>query len=254
MGILLPSFFGLAIVLISLGDERRSRLEDLLFGSILSVEALDLALAAAVAAAAVALLAVAGKELALAAFDRRMARAMGYRLRLLDVLLFAVVALAVIVALRAVGNVLVAGLLLGPPLVARQVTRSFAGMCLAAAAIGACAGVAGLYWSWYVDVGAGAAIVLVVMALYALVAGASLLRRLAPPCSAPQRSRWPAAATTAGTPGACAWSPRPCSSRTSPARSAPTGSRSTASSVPTPSPTSTSRVPRTRRRSRRRTW
>jgi hypothetical protein len=36
----------------------------------------------------------AGKELALAAFDRRMARAMGYRLRLLDLVLFAVVALA----------------------------------------------------------------------------------------------------------------------------------------------------------------
>ena len=180
IGILLPSFFGLAVVLVALSDANRARLEDLLFGSILSVEALDIALAAAVAAVAGALIAGAGKELALAAFDRRMARAMGYRLRLLDLALFAVVALAAIVALRAVGNVLVAALLLGPPLIARQITRSFASMCMASAAVGAAAGVAGLYWSWYENVGAGAAIVLVIAALYALVAVASLARRWRP--------------------------------------------------------------------------
>ncbi|HEX8743650.1 MAG TPA: zinc ABC transporter substrate-binding protein [Thermoleophilaceae bacterium] len=179
IGILLPSFFGLAVVLIALSDARRSRLEDLLFGSILSVEGLDLALAATVAALAAALVAVAGKELALAAFDRRMAGAMGYRLRVLDLLLFAAVALAAIVALRAVGNVLVAALLLGPPLIARHLARSFAGMVAAAAAVGAAAGVAGLYWSWHMDVGAGAAIVLVIAALYALVAAASLVLRRA---------------------------------------------------------------------------
>jgi ABC-type Zn uptake system ZnuABC Zn-binding protein ZnuA/ABC-type Mn2+/Zn2+ transport system permease subunit len=180
MGILLPSFFGLAVVLLALADEPESRLEDLLFGSILSVEGLDLALAGAVGAVAVGLVAGAGKELALAAFDRRMAAAMGYRLRLLDLALFAVVALAAIVALRAVGNVLVAALLLGPPLVARHVSRSFPTMCAAAATVGAAAGVAGLYWSWYENVGAGAAIVLVIAALYALVAIASLARRFVP--------------------------------------------------------------------------
>jgi ABC-type Zn uptake system ZnuABC Zn-binding protein ZnuA/ABC-type Mn2+/Zn2+ transport system permease subunit len=180
MGILLPSFFGLAVVLIALSDARRSKLEGLLFGSILSVEPLDLALAGGVVALAAALIAVAGKELALAAFDRRMARAMGYRLRVLDLALFAVVALAAIVALHAVGNVLVAALLLGPPLVARQLSRSFAAMVGASAVIGAGAGVAGLYWSWHMDVGAGAAIVLVIAALYALVAIVSLAWRLAP--------------------------------------------------------------------------
>lgn len=179
MGILLPSFFGLAVVLVALSDANRARLEDLLFGSILSVEALDLALAGAVAALAVTLVAGVGKELALAAFDRPMAAAMGYRLRLLDLALFAVVALAAIVALRAVGNVLVAALLLGPPLIARHVSRSFAVMCASSAAIGAAAGMAGLYWSWYENVGAGAAIVLVIAALYALVAGVALAPRLA---------------------------------------------------------------------------
>lgn len=180
IGIVLPAFFGLAVVLIALSDARRSRLEDLLFGSILSVEPLEIALAGGVVALAAVLIAVAGKELALASFDRRMARAMGYRLGLLDLALFAVVALAAIVALRAVGNVLVAALLLGPPLVARHLARSFGGMVAAAAATGAAAGVAGLYWSWHTDVGAGAAIALVIAGLYGLVAAASLARRRLP--------------------------------------------------------------------------
>ncbi|HEX8052240.1 MAG TPA: zinc ABC transporter substrate-binding protein, partial [Thermoleophilaceae bacterium] len=179
-------------------DARRSRLEDLLFGSILSVEGLDLALAAAVAMLAAALVAGAGKELALAAFDRRMARAMGYRLRVLDLALFGAVALAAIVALRAVGNVLVAALLLGPPLIARHVCRSFASMCAASGAIGAAAGVGGLYWSWYENVGAGAAIVLVIAALYALVATASLALRLRPVAPAAALTALAAAALLAG--------------------------------------------------------
>ena len=184
IGILLPSFFGLAVVLAALTDANRARLEDLLFGSILAVTGLDVLLAAGVALGAAALIAGAGKELALAAFDRAMARSMGYRVRVLDLLLFTAVALAAIVALRAVGNVLVAALLLGPPLVARQLTRSFGAMCAVSAAVGAVAGVAGLYWSWHENVGAGAAIVLVIAGLYGIVALASLARRARPAAAA----------------------------------------------------------------------
>ena len=180
IGIVLPASFGLAVVLLAMSDARRGRLEDLLFGSILSVEALDLALAAGVVGLTAAVIAFAGKELALAAFDRRMASAMGYRLRVLDLVLFAVVALAAIVALRAVGNVLVAALLLGPPLIARHLARSFGLMVAASAAIGAVAGVAGLIWSWHTDVGAGAAIVLVIAGLYGVVALAALVWRRVP--------------------------------------------------------------------------
>jgi ABC-type Zn uptake system ZnuABC Zn-binding protein ZnuA len=138
------------------------------------------ALAGAVLALTAALVAVAGKELALAAFDRRLARAMGYRLRLLDLMLFAIVAVAAIVALRAVGNVLVAALLLGPPLVARQLAHSFSAMVAGAAAVGAAAGVGGLYWSWHADVGAGAAIALVMAGLYGVAAAASFAHRHVP--------------------------------------------------------------------------
>lgn len=170
MGVLLPTFFGLGVTLIALTEGYRTKLEDVLFGSIFGVTDLDLALAGGVALLAGATLLFAGKELALATFDRTMAAAMGYRLRLLDLLLFGVVTLAAVVALQAVGNVLLTALLLGPALSARLLTRAFWPMVAAAAAIGTLAGVLGLYWSWSSDVGGGPAIVLVVAALFAIAA------------------------------------------------------------------------------------
>ncbi|MCP9490425.1 MAG: metal ABC transporter permease [Solirubrobacteraceae bacterium MAG38_C4-C5] len=175
MGVLLPTFFGLGVTLIALTDGYRTKLEDTLFGAILEVTDVDLALAGAVALLVALTLACAGKELVLATFDRPMARAMGYRLGLLDLLLFALVTLAAVVALRAVGNVLLTAMLLGPALSARLLTRTFWSMAATAAGLGAFAGVVGLYWSWSSNVGGGAAIVLVVAALFAVIASAHAL-------------------------------------------------------------------------------
>lgn len=178
MGVLLPTFFGLGVTLIALSDGYRSRLEDTLFGAILAVTELDLLLAGAVAVIAAATLVLAGKELVLVAFDRSMASAMGYRVGLLDLLLFAVVTLAAVVALRAVGNVLLTAILLGPALSARLLTTSVWRMVAISSGLGVAAGIAGLYWSWNSNVGGGAAIVLSVTAIFLTVSAGARLGRL----------------------------------------------------------------------------
>ncbi len=180
MGVLLPSLFGLGVVLVAFGEGVRGRLEDALFGSILGVTGTDLLAAGAVAAVTAAVLVVAGKELVLASFDRATAAAMGYRVGLLDLVLLGLVAAAVVVGLRAVGNVLLAALLLGPPATARLLTRTFWPMAATAAGLGALGGVGGLYLSWHADVGAGPAIVLVLAGAFVLVALGSrlMLRRV----------------------------------------------------------------------------
>ena len=176
MGVLLPSLFGAGVVLIAGSEGYRSRLEAVLFGSVLGVTGADLALAGLVAGLTAAVLALTGKELVLVAFDRPLAQAMGYRVRLLDLLLLGLVALAAVVALRAVGNVLLTALLLGPPAAARLLCRTFWPMAACAAAGGAGVSVAGLYATWYLDVGAGPAIVLAVTAAYVLAAVAARTR------------------------------------------------------------------------------
>jgi manganese/iron transport system permease protein len=177
MGVLLPTFFGLGVTLITFAEGYRTKLEDTLFGAILAVDDFDVGLAAGVTLAAGAVLLAAGKELALVTFDRPMARAMGYRVGLLDLLLFATVTLAAVVALRAVGNVLLTAMLLGPALTARLLVARLWPMVGLAALLGATAGIAGLYWSWTSDVGGGVAIVLVVAIVFAGVATAQVLRR-----------------------------------------------------------------------------
>ena len=182
IGILLPSLFGAGVALIALSEGYRSRLEDVLFGSILGVTDGDLRLALAVATAVAAALLLAGKELALVAFDRSTARAMGYSVRFLDLLLLALVALAAVVALRAVGTVLLTALLVGPPLTARMLCRRFWPMVALSAALGVVAGIAGLYATWYLNVGAGPAIALTVGAVAlatSLVSGHTCRGRIA---------------------------------------------------------------------------
>ena len=174
-GILLPTLFagGIAVLAVTGGAPRT---EDLLFGSILGVGESDLILAGLVAVAVLAVLGVAGKELLLVAFDRAAARAFGYRVAVLDLVLLTLVAVAVTAGLRAVGSILLAGLLLGPPLAARLVCRRFWPMVGLASGLGAACGVGGLYLTWHLAIGAGPAIVLVVASAVALAALAGVGR------------------------------------------------------------------------------
>src|SRR5215210_1765559 len=113
-GVLLPTLFGAGVAMLALTGGAR-RLEGLLFGSILGVGAGEAALAGGLVIAVALVLWFAGKELVLASFDRDTAEAVGVRVAVLDGVLLALLAITVVVGLRAVGGVLLAGLLLGPP-------------------------------------------------------------------------------------------------------------------------------------------
>ncbi len=177
MGVLLPSLFGAAVVAAALVEGYRSRLADALFGSVLGVTWTDVALAGAVAAAAVATLWLVGRRLELIACDRALAEALGLRIRALDLVLLVAVTLAVVVALRAVGNVLVTALVLGPALTARLLCARFWPMVAVATGVAVACGVAGLYATWYAEVGAGAAIVLAITAAFLVAAAVAEVRR-----------------------------------------------------------------------------
>ena len=170
-GVLLPTLFGAGVAMLALTGGAR-RLEGLLFGSILGVEPGEVVLAGGLVIAVALVVWFAGTELVLASFDRATAEAVGVRVALLDAVLLALLALTVVMGLRAVGGVLLAGLLFGPPLAARLVCRTFERMLAVAAVLAAVAGVAGLYLSWHLEVGAGPAIVVVVAACVAVIAAA----------------------------------------------------------------------------------
>jgi manganese/iron transport system permease protein len=124
-----------------------------------------------------------GKEWLLRAFDPAGAEARGYRVLVLDLVLNLAVALVVVAAVRAVGTVLVIALLVVPGAAGRLLSDRLAGITLAAIVTAGLAGWLGLVASWQASVNhglrlaSGATVVLVLVLLYSLAAGFSVIRK-----------------------------------------------------------------------------
>lgn len=166
IGVFFAGAFALGIVLISTEDSYTGDLTSFLFGEVLAVSQTDIALSAGLGAAVVAVALLLRKELVAVAFDREMAQAMGLPVFWLDMLLYAMVTVAIVISLRAVGNILVVAMLITPAATARLLTDRLLPMMAVAALLGALAGVAGLYVSYHADLAAGGLIVLVVTGFF----------------------------------------------------------------------------------------
>jgi manganese/iron transport system permease protein len=168
IGVLFAGAFALGVVLISSIRAYVRDLAGILLGDILGVTPQDVWLTVAIGFVVVLLLYLFHKELLLVSFDRDFAVAAGLPVAALDVGLLILLALAVIVSIQAVGNVLVLAMLVTPAATARLLTDRLGTMMPLAAALGALAGVIGLYGSYYFNVASGGAIVLVATSWFVL--------------------------------------------------------------------------------------
>jgi manganese/iron transport system permease protein len=130
------------------------------------VEAGELPLTAALAALVLGAFALLYRPIVLVSFDRRRAAAAGLRVERVELLMMVLLAFAVVIGFRVVGALLVLGLLIAPPATAALLTRRMPAMIAVSAAIAAVSGPLGLLASWHLDVAAGAAIVLVAVAIF----------------------------------------------------------------------------------------
>jgi ABC-type Mn2+/Zn2+ transport system permease subunit len=178
VAVVVTTSFGLG-VLLALSPDSPPGIQTLLFGDILGVTDLDLVLAAGLAAATlVALWALHGRLLAVG-FDRSNASALGASPLLADVALLALLSATIVVAVQALGNLLLVALLVGPAAAARLLARRVWPMMALAVVLAVIGGAGGVYLSYYAETAAGASIALVVVALYAAIAAASGARLLA---------------------------------------------------------------------------
>lgn len=177
IGVVLAGSFALGVLVLSARPSSSKDLSAFLVGSVLTVTRADLLTTAAVGAVLAAVLAALHKELVLGAFDPQGAAAAGYRTTLLDLGLLAVITVALVTAVPAVGTLLAVALLTVPALAARLwVDRVFPAMVLAGA-IGAGAGVAGLCLSAAFGIAAGGAIALSASGAFVLSAAGTRHRR-----------------------------------------------------------------------------
>ncbi len=162
IGVLFAGMFALGIVLISSIRGYTADLASFLFGDVLGVSNEDIAFSLGIGLLVIVALIVFHKELVLVAFDSEMAEAEGLPVWLIDLGLLILIALTIVVSLRAVGNILVVAMLVTPAAAARLWTDRLVSMMALSALFGALGGIIGLLVSFHTDRAAGGTIVLVV--------------------------------------------------------------------------------------------
>jgi ABC-type Mn2+/Zn2+ transport system permease subunit len=163
--VVVTTLFG-AGVLLALSPSSPPGLQGLLFGDVLGVSDTDLALAGGLAALVVGALAVLHSRLLAVGFDRLSAPSLGVRPLIVDGALLVLLALALLVAVQGLGNLLVVAVLVAPASAARLVARRMAPMMAASAAVAVVAGAGGLYLSYYAGTAAGASIAAILVGAY----------------------------------------------------------------------------------------
>ncbi len=155
-----------------------ANLNSYLFGSISSVSTGDLYVVAGLTITVLLVLAVFGRELFVLCQDEEVARASGLPVRFLSLLVAVTAALTVVVAMRAVGLLLVSALMVVPVAAAQQLTRGFRTTIGLAMVVGVTAAVGGLWVSVDVDLAPGPTIVLLAMAVFLAAVGAGRMVRM----------------------------------------------------------------------------
>lgn len=168
IGVFFAAAFGLGIVVLSSTPGYSGSLESFLFGQILGISDGDVRTVAITGAILLAVTVALHKELVTVSLDRETARAAGLPVFWLDLALYAMVTLAIVISLQAVGNILVLALLITPAACARLLTDRLGVMMVLAPAIGVLASVAGLYLSYVYNLAAGGLIVLVTTVVFLL--------------------------------------------------------------------------------------
>ncbi|MEV7762911.1 zinc ABC transporter permease AztB [Curtobacterium flaccumfaciens] len=197
IGLLFVGMLALGVIIVSSSRSFATDVTAILFGDVLAVTRADVGGLAIAAAVALAVAVAFHRPFTAVAFDTRKAATLGLHPRLAEVVLIGLVTLAVVASYRAVGTLLVVGLLLAPAAAARAWTRHVASTMLLGAGIGAAAVLVGLLVSWHAGTAAGASIAAVAVAsvVVSRALAAVVLRRTLTPT--PARAAAPTAPRSA---------------------------------------------------------
>jgi ABC-type Mn2+/Zn2+ transport system permease subunit len=172
VAVTVTALFGLGSLL-ALSPDVPLRIGEILFGDPLSVSDGDLAATAALAALALLALGAGARPLALAGFDPPSAPSLGGSTARAGGLLLALLALTTLIAVQALGNLLVVAIVIAPAAAALRLRRRLVPALLTAAALAMLAGAAGLWVSYYAGVATGASVALCAVAEYLVALAAT---------------------------------------------------------------------------------
>ncbi|OZF01929.1 metal ABC transporter permease [Rhodococcus sp. 15-2388-1-1a] len=159
IGVVFTTLFALGVVLISKFPSQID-LNHILFGNLLGVSQADMVQVFVLGGIALAVMIVKRRDFTLFAFDRTQARAVGINPTVISAVMLTLLALTTVVALQAVGVILVVAMLITPGASAYLLTHSFGRMLVLAPIVSVGCALVGIYASFYLDVSSGGSVVL----------------------------------------------------------------------------------------------
>jgi ABC-type Mn2+/Zn2+ transport system permease subunit len=162
IGVITTASFAVGVALISRYRTFTRNFEAALLGEVLGIQPQDLL--------------VCYRRLLFMTFDPEVAAYYGVQVHWLDALFALALAGTIVVSMQVIGVTMLVAALVIPAATARLLTDSFHRLVVLSVAIGAVAGMAGMYISYYLDISSGANVVLVTTAAFALAYAWSALR------------------------------------------------------------------------------
>ena len=169
IGIIFAGMFALGIALISSVQNYTNDLTHFLFGDVLGISSSDLGRIGLFAGLIILVVFIFYKEFLVISFDPILATTLRLPVRGLDYLLMILIAITIVVSLQTVGIALMVAMLITPAATAYLISRRLPIMMIVASVIASASGVIGLYFSYYVNIASGAAIVLSATLIFLIV-------------------------------------------------------------------------------------
>jgi ABC-type Mn2+/Zn2+ transport system permease subunit len=165
MGVVFTGLFAFGLVIFT-KVKSDLHLDHILFGNILGLEAGDLRQTLIVAGITLAVILALRHDLLLYCFDPSHARTIGLRTGMLYYLLLSLLAVTIVVSLKAVGIILVIAMLVTPGCIGYLLTDRFNRMLVIATSSAVGSSFVGVYVSFFINASTGACIVLLQAAIF----------------------------------------------------------------------------------------
>lgn len=169
VGLVFTSGMALGVLLLSLKSGYQPELIGVLFGNILTIRPFDLMMIVIFGVIIFIFLVLFRRQIALLVFDREMAYLSGINPDLLQLALYVVLSVTIVLAIKILGIILVSALLIIPVSIAKLVSRSFRKLISLSVILSEIIVLAGLVISYWLDLPAGAVIVIVGMFIFSFI-------------------------------------------------------------------------------------
>ncbi len=166
VGIIFAGLFALGLAMLTAFEGITVNLEDILLGQVLAVSQTDVYVTLGLSVFVLVVTYALHKEMLFASFDQTGASVVGLPTEKLEYALLALLAIVIVLALQAVGIVLVISMLITPAATALLLIRNFQYAMALAVALGVAAAIAGMYISYYYNLPSGPVMALVVAAFF----------------------------------------------------------------------------------------